>query len=103
MGAGRCGTSSLISFLNSDPDFFIYGENHGAILNLLQAVHNIQIAKQYIGAPVKSSQTDYASQPYIGTEWFNDRHKLDSLGQGLMNCVELFFSKAKLLLLVSRK
>lgn len=95
MGAGRCGTSSTISFLNKKRDFDIYGENGGVILSILEQIYQLNNSWRYKGLSSMTTNLSYSYNPYIGTEWYNPDHKIIKLKAGLINLVKNFFNQKK--------
>jgi len=95
MGAGRCGTSSTISFLNKKPDFDIYGENKSVILSILEQIYLLNDSQRYKGLSSVTTNASYIHNPYIGTEWYNPDDKILKLKTGLINLVKNFFNQNK--------
>lgn len=93
MGAGRCGSTSLVSFLNKHQDFNIYGENNNVIYDILNCVANIdQIKKNKINElDHKYSNLLYSNNNYIDMEWYNPKNKLDNLKNSLITTLTNYF------------
>lgn len=92
MGAGRCGSSGLVSFLNQKPDFHIYGENNNIIYTILNSVNHDM--NKIIREPRLSNKIaiqKYTDNYYSGTEWYNPRSKLNNLKNSIINCVLDYF------------
>lgn len=96
MGAGRCGSSSLVSFLNKKPDFNIYGENNSIILSILEQIYLLQDIKRYKGLSHKISNISNKHTRYIGTEWYNPEEKLISLKTKLINSIIEYFDNTEI-------
>jgi len=95
MGAGRCGTSSTISFLNKKPDFDIYGENKSVILSILEQIYALNDNRRYKGLSRMTTNASYSNNHYIGTEWYNPADKVAQLKTGLIDLLKNFFNDNK--------
>lgn len=91
MGAGRCASTSLLSFLNKDENFNIYGENNGGILNLLNALFKIKNISNYNSLSKKNTNLNYKHQKYIGSEWYNPKDKVLGLTKEIENSIIDYF------------
>lgn len=91
MGAGRCGSTSLISFLNKQANFNIYGENNNVISNLLETIFLLEDIRRYNGLSHKQTRLNSQAVKYIGSEWYNPRNKINHLKEKLNECVLEFF------------
>lgn len=94
MGAGRCGSSGLVSFLNKKPDFHIYGENHNMIGHILNSL-NIdfkKIIKENSPCGHKTAINEYNNKNvYNGSEWYNPISKMRDLKRNIhSNIIEYF-------------
>ena len=93
MGAGRCGTTSTMSFLNSHDNFNIYGENDSIVYDIL---HGIQRIKKIHSTKPKEldskvSILSHKNSCHIGVEWYNPRKKLENLESNLLKCILNYF------------
>ena len=95
MGAGRCGSSSLVSYLNSKPDFNIFGENCGAIYSILESIHRFKItqhhSKNHKQPSHKTPINKYQNKTYCGYEWYNNQLKIDTTILSLEQIIKNFF------------
>jgi hypothetical protein len=93
MGSGRCGTSSLVSYLNSKPNFNIYGENAGAITKILSGIINLDETYKYSENDIKTSfHHKYNEKGQENcTEWYNNRPNLLVLKNHIINNIINFF------------
>jgi hypothetical protein len=92
MGSGRCGATSLLSYLNKKPQFNIYGENNGIIYNILDAIHRTNMLKIKQQMCRKYSSVSYDNNtPYISVEWYNPEDKVKSLDLILLDIVVNYF------------
>lgn len=91
MGAGRCGSTSLVSFLNEHKNFHIYGENNATIINLLKTINLCRGIRPYQRLVSKCLMRDYKKYSYVGPEWYHPADKINILETGMINTIIDFF------------
>lgn len=92
MGSGRCGTTSLLSYLNKKPQFNIYGENNGVIYSILNTIYRTSMLKTNQQTCRKHSSVSYDNNnPYISVEWYNPADKVKSLDSILLDIIVNYF------------
>lgn len=98
LGYGRCGSSSVISYLNSYPEFNIYGENRGVILYMLKSLHiltkeSFHGKKFYdlVDHSLKTSNLSYKNHKYNQCEYYNDKTKIRTFESEIKNLICSYF------------
>jgi hypothetical protein len=91
MCAGRCGSSALISYLNTKPNFHFYGENNGAIYSTIHTIKLLTKIHYYNHLSSKTRNKNNNRHNYIGSEWYNPPQKISSLQKSLENSLINFF------------
>lgn len=98
MGAGRCGSTSLVSFLNKQQNFNIYGENNGVVYDVLNCILKTDNIKNNIIDQFnqKYSNLSYKNNNYIDVEWYNPKNKLGIFKNSLIKALIDYFHNNEL-------
>lgn len=99
MSAGRCGSTSLISYLNQiSNEFDILGENNGAILSILDSIRRLQTTLNLTKHKSFYQSRDihkYNYNRYCGYEWYNDKSYVRRAIRQLKKTTRSFFNPYK--------
>lgn len=94
MSAGRCGSTSIMNFLNESPSFNIYGENYGFVLDLLSSIATLnKLIKKFQPTKV-DTHTKYSNEKkYCKNGFYHDsKIHLINIRDNLLDQIKLFFN-----------
>jgi hypothetical protein len=105
ISAGRCGSTNLINRLNKNEGINIYGENYGALLDLIKSANWFSMYKtRFINQPNMRLKTGLSSieeeqlnsqinrgQKWIGNEFYNNHEILEDTLNVLNKLIVDFF------------
>lgn len=96
LSAGRAASTSLMNFLNQRDDTLIYGEGKGAIINLINTIHNFkrlqELEPDNIEQSINLDLIDYTSKEFIGNEHFYNSKKVEKIIGELTESFKDYFS-----------
>lgn len=98
LGYGRTGSSSVVSYLNSYPEFNIYGENRGIILYMLKCLYILRHESfngrkfyDLIDNSVRTSNLSYKDHKYNKCEYYNHKTKMRTIESKIKNVIFNYF------------
>ena len=93
LSCGRCASTSVINFLNTDNRFNIYGENKNFIINLLNSIQSIRKFSVRKQNKKSNSFSRYHNQKYCFSEFYHGKSKktILSIKNNLIKILLTFF------------
>jgi hypothetical protein len=95
LSCGRCASTSVVNFLNTDNRFNIYGENKSFIINLLNTINSLDFFSKRKQSKKINQYEKYINKKYCFSEFYYDDHKqLFLIKNQLINILKNFFDES---------